>query len=135
MDSTVGTFTVKEIVCMDMESSVFEVIKTFASLRFSALPVLDRDGRCFGIVTPKDIFELIASLGDVHAIKAWEICSHTLFYVHPEITAVQACQVMRDNKIHHLMVGDAVKPLGIISTMDIVDQLHQAEMAAFKAGY
>lgn len=135
MDSKVGAFCVKKILFMDMESTVSEVIKAFSSLQISALPVLDKNGKCFGIVSPADVFKLIASGSDIDAIRAWEICSHTVIYVHPEITAVQACQVMRENKIHHLILGDADIPLGIISTMDIVDHLHKTETAPFKAGY
>jgi len=130
MQSKVGSFAIKDIVFMDMESSVFHLIEEFSSLHFSALPVLDRSGRCFGIVSPADVFDFISSGGDVNAVKAWEICSHTMIYVHPDITITQACEVMRDNGIHHLIVGDAEKPIGIISTMDIIQKVREEGMAA-----
>jgi predicted transcriptional regulator len=134
MDSRIGSFSSKKVICQDMEASVADVIKTLASTGLSALPVLDRGGRCFGIVTLKDIIQLIASGEDIRSLKAWEICSHTVIFVDPDITAIQACQVMRENSIHHLIIGnDAEEPVGIISTMDIVDDLHKTKIAEFEA--
>lgn len=127
MDARVSSFAIKDVLCVDMESTVIELIKILAKVNFTAAPVLDSNGKCFGIVSAMDVFKLIAAGGSIQSVKAWEICSHTVIYVDPNITAVQAGQVMRENNIHHLLVGGENKPIGIISTMDIVDRLHRAE--------
>ena len=106
MDSKVSTFAIKDMVCVDMESTVIELVKILAQVSFTAVPVLGANGKCFGIVSAKDVFSLIASGGNINSVKAWEICSHTVIYVDPNITAIQACQVMRENNVHHLIVGD-----------------------------
>lgn len=100
MDSKVSsTFAIKGMVCVDTESTVLELVKILAQVGFTAVPVLDVNGKCFGIVSAKDVFGLIASGGNINSIKAWEICSHKVIYVDPHITAIQACQVMRENNV------------------------------------
>lgn len=130
MDSKVSTFAIKDMFCVDMEYAVIDLIKSLAKVSLTAVPVLDSSGKCFGIVSATDVFKLIASGGNIESVKAWEICSHTVIYVDPNISAIQACRVMRENNIHHLMVGDINEPVGIVSTMDIVEKLIQSEKAS-----
>jgi predicted transcriptional regulator len=132
MDSKVSTFAIKDMVCVDMESTVIELVKILAQVSFTAVPVLGANGKCFGIVSAKDVFSLIASGGNINSVKAWEICSHTVIYVDPNITAIQACQVMRENNVHHLIVGDVSEPIGMVSTMDIVTKLDNSEKDSLK---
>jgi predicted transcriptional regulator len=128
MDTKIDSFASKDLMCVDMESTVIELIKILATVNFTAVPVLDSSGKCFGIVSATDIFTLISSEPNFQSVRAWEICSHSVIYVDANITAAQACKVMRENNIHHLIIGDENAPTGIISTMDIVDKLHRSKL-------
>ncbi|MEX0965025.1 MAG: CBS domain-containing protein [Pseudohongiellaceae bacterium] len=123
MDTRINTFATRDLVCVDMEATVAELVGTLAKVKLTAVPVLDSNGNCFGIVSALDILSLMADGGNIDAIKAWEICSHAIIYVEPNITTAQACQVMHENRVHHLVLGNAKDPVGIVSTMDIVERL------------
>jgi len=130
MDLKVQTFAVKAFVAFDMDSSVFEIAENLAKLKIDAAPVINRNGDLFGIVTRADIIQLIASEASLKGTFAWEVCSHELVYVSPDDTAIEACQIMRDRGIHHLVVGTVGDVVGMISSMDIIEKLLDPDVAA-----
>ena len=109
------------------------------------LPVIDRGGRLVGIVTDRDLRQVVfdpalraraGRLTDalqavtVHDVMTWAVLS-----VRPETPLREAARIMREQKIGALPVVQAGKVVGVISEMDLLDALVRALGDGFAKPY
>ena len=80
-----------------------------------ALPVINAEGEPVGIVTSTDV------LGDVPAeMPIGEVMTEKVYTV-PRYDGVHiAARVMRNHKLHHVVVTEEKKVVGILSTFDML---------------
>lgn len=113
----------KPVVTIDMDTSVDNIIKEVSWDKVSSAVVIDKEKKVAGIITEKDILQ-VKALGLGHEkLKAADICSKHIIKISPEDSIIGAAHLMIDNKVHHvlIMVGDYVE--GMVSTLDVLEQL------------
>ena len=137
-------FTVKPIQGVDHVAKLFQQHCQFAA------PVVDELGKCIGIITSTDLVRYQSQLAnvDLHIDRGMNFETehrgsdgHIELVAHPfaEIqrhmsTCLQtidrtaslslASRIMREQRIHHLIVLDAsLRPEGILSSLDILSKL------------
>lgn len=86
----------------------------------SSVVVMDGD-RLAGIVTERDLVNLVAEGGDPRAIKVSERMTRELDTVEPRTDIAEAAEHMARLKIRHLPIVDAGKLAGIISIRDLTN--------------
>jgi predicted transcriptional regulator len=86
-----------------------------------ALPVVD-DEMVVGIVTSADLVEEWPSDDLVETMMM-----HSVRLIDVHATATEAAEVMRSERIHHLVVVEGATPVGILSTFDLLKVLTDAE--------
>ena len=102
--------------------------------RIRHLPVVDRDGHLVGIVTDRDlrqvvfdpvIQERLGTLGDalgtmtVRDVMTWGVVT-----VHPQSDVRHAARLMREQRIGALPVVDGDRVVGIITETDVLRVFH-----------
>ena len=137
MDSTVDrllTLKVKDamthrVVCVSQDQMLSEAARLFVKKGISGAPVLDREGRCVGVLGAIDYVRH----EDVQR-GAWPVGTETdrvqqrmstpVQYVQAEQTLLRAARLMCERHVHRLPVLDAERrPVGLITSMDVVAAL------------
>ncbi|KAJ8499005.1 hypothetical protein OPV22_009557 [Ensete ventricosum] len=90
----------------------------------SALPVVDGDLKCIGVISRHDRAE--ASLGA--ETKVGEVMSSPAITLSPEKTVTDAAALMLKKKIHRIpIVNEAGQVIGIVTRTDILEALEAME--------
>jgi predicted transcriptional regulator len=140
----------RDVVLLPAEMSLPAAARLLCRRQISGAPVVDEHGRCVGILSASDFMQCIekeAKAGEVFqrsvpVYSAWEILEDTeiaptclvqdFMKRDPVTVAASAClgelaRTMLEAHIHRLIVVDHEnKPLGIVSTGDILTTLARA---------
>ena len=92
------------------------------------VPVLDADGELVGIVTGSDLVEEWQPEQGVVTVMSTEV--HT---VSPHTSVVDAAREMLTHRIHHLVVTERDRVVGVVSSYDLLREL-AGEVEAGAAG-
>ena len=134
----------RTLVTVNARDAVHDALELMIENKVSALPVLDHDGRCVGILSTRDFvdvaYELDESLSALeHESELWwgtfvrnlsqhvgqrsvmELMTEDVVSVGPETLLVQAASKMLQERVHRLPVVDSQgRLLGIISMSDVL---------------
>jgi CBS domain-containing protein len=135
----------KNVVTVSVDDTLQAALEIMTENRLTALPVVDGQDRCVGILSASDIVEVMRNINeDMHdlgrtdeASYAWlrdnledhDFARHTVneFMTDPVSTVTtalklsEAAREMLQNRVHRLPVVDKKGMLvGIISTMDVL---------------
>lgn len=110
-----------DVKTADAEDTFADVAKSMRTNGISSVVVLDhKDGTLAGILTERDIVNLIAAGGDPHSVKvAHGMTRRHLETVGPKTDIGEAADRMVSLNIRHLPVVDKDKVVGILSIRDL----------------
>ncbi len=150
-DTLVKEFMSTDLVTVHAGATVHETLDLFVANRISALPLVDKNEHCVGIITATDLIEITYDIDDdfVHTdtlnaggrdrlvARLSEVVGSepVLSYATESVCSIglrdtlrHAAKVMSREQVHHLPVIDENEAIvGVISTMDIVAALADAE--------
>lgn len=101
-----------------LQSDVGKVRDLMRQKGFSAVPIVEIKGEQIlirGIVTNTD---LMGAFDDNVPIE--QVMSYGVYVIDPEATAQEAAKLMIHHKIHHLLVIEETRIVGMLSSMDFV---------------
>ncbi len=143
-DLSVRDFMSTDLVSLQAGATVHDALEEFTANRVSALPIVDRDGRCVGIITVTDLIEVIYEVDDdfVHtdtlsergqrqlvarlaeAIGSEPVVSHaseSVNTINANQSVGEAARMMHREHVHHLpVVDDNQRLVAMLSTMDVI---------------
>ena len=108
--------------------TVDHVRELMASKRIHALPVADLNSKLLGIVTSGDVARRIDGTREVR-----EVMNDTVCIVRATAPVSEAAVRMRKNRVHHLVVTDNGRAVGIVSAFDLLSVLANAAKKAPEA--
>ena len=104
-----------QVIFLTEKQPIEHIRKIFEKNKISALPVVDVEERLLGIISHKDL------LGQLDHTKTAKDLMTQGVYTIPEYENVEtAARIMRNHKIHHLVVTHEKKLVGIISSFDLL---------------
>jgi CBS domain-containing protein len=134
----------KAVVAVNAEDTVQEALRFMVENRVSALPVVNVNEVCVGILSATDLIGLTRDLNDelsqMDAVeftpqrlidqlaeqdfgrrRVHELMTEVVETIGPEATLVEAARAMLRQQVHRLpVVNERRRLIGIISTTDIV---------------
>lgn len=137
----------KHVATIWLKETVHDALLLMAENRISALPVVDHDGRCVGMISQTDVIgitreadaddEELATAGSIVSLMAGgvqleeitrerveDVMSDSVVRATPDELVTSIADKMLTHQIHHVPVlAEDDILLGIISTMDILDGL------------
>ena len=122
MDKTISSLMTKNIVTVDAEDTVDRVEAIMDTHKLSCVPVIDSQGGCFGVISSSDLMHFHMLHKNQKAERAWEVCTHNVIEVGPDISVKEAAELMIRKKIHHIVVMENKSIKGIVSSIDIVSE-------------
>ncbi len=106
------------VIVGNEDRSVGEARELMDSEGIHALPIVSEEGNAIGIVTGTDV------LGDVPAeMPVSEVMSDRVYCIAPDERISRAAAMMREHKVHHLVVTDERRVIGILSSFDLLQLL------------
>ena len=115
----VGDIMHSDVKTASTEDSFADVAKTMRTHGISSVVVLD-GRKLAGIVTERDIVNLVAAGGDPHTTTvAHGMTRRDLVTVTPKTDVTEATEVMVLRNIRHLPIVDKDEVVGIVSIRDL----------------
>ncbi len=102
------------------EATLKEVIVEITEKRLGVTAVVDEQNQVLGIITDGDLRRMLENTDDYRSLKAADILSKDPKLIAPDMLAVEALEMLRNNDISQLVVADKGIYLGIIHLHDLV---------------
>jgi CBS domain-containing protein len=116
----VGDIMHTDVKTADAEDTFADVAKVMRSNGISSVVVLDGGKKLAGIVTERDIVNLVAAGGDPQSVKVMHgMTRRHLETTSPKVDIAEAADRMVSLNIRHLPVVDKSKVVGIVSIRDL----------------
>jgi CBS-domain-containing membrane protein len=116
MTISVAHIMSSDVVFASLDHTVDHVRELMASKHINALPVVDKNKKIMGIVTTADV---------ARRVKDDTLVSHVMSDMVVMVGATDsvgvAARSMREHRIHHLVVTDDRKVVGIVSSYDLLE--------------
>ena len=113
----------KGVIFCKPETPVQEVVRVMADTEIHAIMVAEQEGAPpLGVVSHMDT---VAHYGeDLTAIEARDVMTSAVISVSEHATVKEAAEKLLESDIHRLLVvNEENKPLGILSTTDIIREM------------
>lgn len=98
-----------------------QVIMEISSKRLGSTAVVDK-GVLKGIITDGDLRRMLMKGVDYQKVNASEIMSANPKTIPPDMMAVDALKMMKDNNITQLLVADGTQYLGVVHLHDLLKE-------------
>jgi CBS domain-containing protein len=132
------------VVSLSADATVHEALEQFVENRVSALPIVDNNERCIGIITATDLVEITYDIDDdlthtdtLNASSRRRLVDKLIgtvgnepvtSYASEKVASIAgssslqaAARLMLREQVHHLpVVNEQEQLIGILSTMDVV---------------
>jgi signal-transduction protein with cAMP-binding, CBS, and nucleotidyltransferase domain len=115
MNVTIDDIMVKQVMTATPHQTVGHVRGVMREHGVSALPVVDPDNEPVGIVTVTDLLEDRPEGAPISTFMTEKVYTVPQ-YDQPHVAA----RVMRNHRIHHVVVTHEQKVVGILSTFDLL---------------
>ncbi len=133
-----------DVVTISSADTIHEALSIMGENRVSALPVVDYQDECVGILSRSDLMEMTRDLDEdiyqldevdpstqqflleklIHSMGGESVqsfMSESVTTIQEDAKLIEATKLMLSKKIHHLpVVNSEAKLVGILSTMDIL---------------
>ncbi|MFO7743225.1 MAG: CBS domain-containing protein [Anaerolineae bacterium] len=115
----------KGVIFCKPETPLQEVVRVMADTEIHAIMVAEREGNPpVGVVSHMDTIAHYSE--DLTAIQARDVMTPEVVSIAQNATVKDAAKRLLDSDIHRLLVVDDDKPLGILSTTDIIREMRGA---------
>jgi len=110
----------RDVVTVSLEDTVAEVEACFAEQQLGWAPVVDEHGTLMGVLSNADLVRFRAGGRDLSAVPAWQLSTYGPITVSPDTPARAVAQRMVETAIHHVVVTDEGRIVGVVSALDFV---------------
>jgi CBS domain-containing protein len=116
----VGDIMHTDVKTADAEDTFADVAKVMRTNGISSVVVQEKGGKLAGILTERDIVNLIAAGGDPRTVKVVHgMTRRHLETASPKDDITETCDRMVSRNIRHIPVVDKGKVVGIVSIRDL----------------
>ncbi|MGZ5131609.1 MAG: CBS domain-containing protein [Caldimonas sp.] len=120
MSQPISALMERRVWTVDMDDSVAEVERLFGDRGLAWAPVLESRRTIVGVVSAADLLQFHAQGRDPTATRAWQLCTYKPVTVGPETPLGEVARQMIERRIHHVVVIEGDKVVGVVSSLDFV---------------
>jgi CBS domain-containing protein len=125
----------KSVATINQDANVVDIIRHLVENRVTGLPVVSEDRRLLGIVTEKDILEILLHDKDVREKTAKDVMTTEITCFDEDEDLIEIFKCLVESNFRRVPILSDGKLVGIISRADIIDFLsRKAEEAARDKG-
>lgn len=108
-----------DVVCADARLDLRALVELMVREHLGCVPVVDGNGRPIGMVTKLDIVEQLAVPSANPTPKVADVMMPLAITLGPEATVAHTAALMAMEEMHHVMIVERGRLIGIVSTMDV----------------
>ena len=116
---------IQRVVSLTRHQTVGHARELMQRLSIHSIPIVDGDGEPVGILTSADLLSDVKDETLIGQVMTREVCT-VARYAAPAVAA----QLMRKHKIHHLVVTDEQKVVGVLSSYDLLQLVEEKRYVA-----
>ncbi len=125
MNVKVHELMTESVVTTEPHASIDRVRRIMQRNKIGAVPVIDSDGKPVGIVSSTDLVPSLKSESHVSTIMTEKV------YTVPKYDDVSvAARIMRNHRIHRVVVTHEQKVVGVLSTFDLLELVESHRFVA-----
>lgn len=98
--------------------TVTEAAKKMVKKHVASL-IVKQGGKYVGIITERDMAQCVSACKDLTTARVEDVMSKDIRFITPDITLVEAAQIMHDQDVRHLPVFDGQSVIFMLSIRDI----------------
>lgn len=136
-------FMQTDVLMIRPDTSIIDIHKLFVEEEIHGAPVVDGDGVVRGVVSTLDLLRAVNEEtepdpvrqsyfrnewllvpdelpGRLHDVKASDVMTRELVVVRPDTPIVEAARLMREQRVHRVLVVDNHELVGVLTTFDLL---------------
>jgi len=115
------------ITSVKIDDTIYKCAQIMADAHIAALIVVDDDGILIGIITERDLTQLVLAAGlDGKTTKVGDVMTANPDILGPEDSAMDALELMQNRGYRHLPVVENGKCVSIVSSRDLYASIKEA---------
>lgn len=115
MNHKVADFMAADVIMAKPEDLVGGVRELMEAHGIHSLPVVDEENQLVGMITSTDLVP-----GFSAKIPVARVMSTHVYTVAPQADVSTAAQMMREYRVHHVIVTDGERVVGVLSSLDLL---------------
>lgn len=108
---------------------ISELSDNFLPADINSIPVVDDEGKIFGVITSATLAEYGMDNANPNADSAWETCCREFCVIHPDMTVTEAIQLIQQSDQTFAIVAEDERYIGMITTSSLLDMVHVTDEA------
>ncbi len=118
---TIDTLMQRHVHSASMDATITEVEALMQAHKLSWVPVVDPDVQgVAGVISVTDLMHFHAGKRDAATTRAWQLCTYKPVSVSPGTPVAEVAQLMLGRGIHHVVVLEGTRLVGVVSALDFV---------------
>jgi signal-transduction protein with cAMP-binding, CBS, and nucleotidyltransferase domain len=122
----------RALVTIQADASLRSAVELLCEHRIGALVVADHRGAMVGILSERDIMQVVAARTDLDAGRVGDVMIREVIVGLDSDELSHAMGVMTERRIRHLPIMRAGRPEAMVSIGDIVNALRTEERVAIR---
>ncbi len=118
-DDPVSSVMTKGVLYVKSSKNLKEAASIMADFDVGSLLVSDNSNPV-GIITSKDIVKIVVQEKELNKVKVKEVMQTPIIRIKAHETISSAIIKMKEQKIHHLIVVDGDKIIGMINPLNLI---------------
>jgi len=116
---------IKDVITVKTSTPILEAMELVAKYDISGLPVVDDDMTLLGILSEKDMINLIYSLGNQEEKTVNDFMTQPALYFEDKEGLLDVCDFLKKNVFRRVPITSKGKLVGIISIRDVIEYILQ----------
>ena len=113
-----------QVITVALGAPLHDVVSLFEEKLISGAPVVDAEGKMVGIVTRTDVISRLFREGSIVTAKAEDVMTPFVFRVTPHDPLTRLLEIMLSARIHRVVVTLEERPVGMVTTLDLLAGYH-----------
>jgi CBS domain-containing protein len=122
-DAAVVSILRRPALCVGMDDTIEAVEGFLLRNELPFAPVVEPGGATVGVITATDLLRFHAGGRDAGTEPAWRLCSWKPVSVPPATPLAEVVRLMSERHLHHVLVADGTRALGVVSALDLARAL------------
>ena len=119
--STAKDIMVKDVVTVKTNTPILEAMELVAKYDISGLPVVDNDMNLLGVVSEKDMVNLLYSLEEQQEKTVNDFMTSPALFFEEQESLLDVCDFLKKNVFRRVPITSKGKLVGIISIRDVIE--------------
>ena len=119
--STAKDIMVKDVVTVKTDTPILEAMEFVAKHDISGLPVVDDDMNLLGVVSEKDMVNLLYSLEEQQEKTVNDFMTSPALFFEEQESLLDVCDFLKKNVFRRVPITSKGKLVGIISIRDVIE--------------